>query len=147
PFRMPRAVYWSLALACVSAGLLALRYRFEGRIDLRLPATPAIAQFLQDARTEIAAMRRFFERPAHAEAQPQLEQAREDSPDGKRKSSTAGAQSSGDAQKDRDNQMAGDDTGESAAERRQDQDSSGQNGGPSQGSSRTASSRSGNSDQ
>src|SRR5262249_34025877 len=61
PFRMPRAVYWSLALACVSAGLLALRYRFEGRIDLRLPATPAIAQFLQDARTEIAAMRRFFE--------------------------------------------------------------------------------------
>jgi len=78
PFRMPKAAYASAILAIAAAGLLVLRCRLVGRLDLRPPISPIVQQLLLDARDEIAAVRKLFEPPspkddpAAAKSQPQL---------------------------------------------------------------------------
>jgi hypothetical protein len=47
PLKIPRAAVWSLLIAALAAGLITMRYRIEGRIDLRRPMAPGVQQLAQ----------------------------------------------------------------------------------------------------
>ena len=54
PLRAPRALYFSVMLAILAGGLMALRYYSEGRLDLRRPMAHEFGQLLRAAREELA---------------------------------------------------------------------------------------------
>ncbi|HXA50882.1 MAG TPA: hypothetical protein VNV86_11280 [Candidatus Acidoferrum sp.] len=54
PLRMPRLIYAGAALALIGGGLVGLRYRVQGGLDLRAPATPSIAFLIQSVTQQVA---------------------------------------------------------------------------------------------
>jgi hypothetical protein len=54
PVRAPRALYFSMILAVLAGGLMALRYYSEGRLDLRRPMVRGFGQLLRSIREELA---------------------------------------------------------------------------------------------
>jgi hypothetical protein len=60
PLRMPRLVYASAALALIGGGLVGLRYSVRGGLDLRAPATPAIALLIQSVTTQVANLQQWL---------------------------------------------------------------------------------------
>jgi len=55
PLKIPRAALWSVLIAALAAGLITMRYRIEGRIDLRRPMVPGVQQLAQLVRQEVEA--------------------------------------------------------------------------------------------
>ena len=53
PLRAPRALYFSVMLAILAGGLMALRYYSEGRLDLRRPMAHEFGQLLRAVREEL----------------------------------------------------------------------------------------------
>jgi hypothetical protein len=60
PLRMPRLVYASAALALIGGGLVGLRYSVQGGLDLRAPATPAIALLIQSVTAQVANLQQWL---------------------------------------------------------------------------------------
>jgi hypothetical protein len=60
PLRMPRLIYAGAALAVIGGGLVGLRYSVKGWLDLRAPATPAIALLIQNVTAEVANLQQWL---------------------------------------------------------------------------------------
>lgn len=60
PLRMPRLVYTGAALALIGGGLVGLRYRVLGGLDLHAPATPAIAHLIQSVTEQVASLQEWL---------------------------------------------------------------------------------------
>jgi hypothetical protein len=160
PLRMPRAVHTCVALALVAGGLLGLRYRMVGSLDLRPPIVPTPKQLLENARQELAAIRQLFEKPAPAESSDDIGKEPQENAKAHERASKSDPRASagqpqgsaGGAKSAANNEMATDEsesTGESAGDPMGEQNATeGRRSGDSRpGPQRDASSRSGNADQ
>jgi hypothetical protein len=152
PLRFPRAMVWSMLFAALAAGLLTVRFRIDGRLDLHRSMVPGFQQLARMVQDEIdraeKALADLMDSPTVAKEEEQKDpsESPEDSSPSGRKSSVAGEKSPGDAKsqvarengqsreesRDRDDTMAEDPQNEGAP--------SGENGSTnSQGNQQSAS--------
>jgi hypothetical protein len=81
PFRIPRALFYSFSLALLALGLVAVRYRLEGRLDLHPPMAAILKQLLRASPPDLEKLARLIPKPSEEEKQDVEEP--EESRDGK----------------------------------------------------------------
>jgi hypothetical protein len=91
PVRFPRATYLAVLPAIVAAGLFDIRYRFDGRLDLRPPLAAIVQQLLQDVTSELAKLEDQLQRLLTPEREKDEEAT-------KQKSDTGGEEAASDPQ-------------------------------------------------
>ena len=90
PFTVPRGIYVSTALAIVAAGLVAVRYGVERRLDLRPPIAAILQQLLQDPKTELAKLQEEKKQNAPEDPATRKDDGAESSAAGKKDGNTKG---------------------------------------------------------